>query len=156
MYCLNYSLHVMIRFTRREDYAVILVNTLAKSYNKRLVPLSEVANEYNISQLFLRNLAADLREAGIIKAVEGKNGGYELTKDPQDIVMKDILSVFENPHQASCCPKDANGNERVCPKQNHCVANTIWRELNKEFRDKIYNLSLDDFLHYKASNHTNT
>lgn len=153
---MNYSLLVMIRFTRREDYAVILVNTLAKSYKKRLVPLSEVAAEYNISQLFLRNLASDLREAGIIKAVEGKNGGYHLVKAPEEIVMKDILSVFEKPQQASCCPKDSKGQERVCPKQNHCVANTIWRELNNEFRDKIYNLTLNEFLHYKSSQHTNT
>lgn len=145
----------MIRFTRREDYTVILVNTLAKAYKKRVVPLSEVAKEYNISLLFLRNLAGELRRTGIIRAVEGKNGGYYLTKNPKDIVMGDILGVFSNESQSTCCPKDAKGSERVCPKQNHCVAGNIWRELNKEFRDKVYNLSLREFLQYKATQ-TNT
>ena len=44
----------MIKLSRREDYAVILVNELAKEYKKRLIPLSEIAGEYSISLLFLR------------------------------------------------------------------------------------------------------
>ena len=84
----------MIRLSRREDYAVILVNKLATEYNKRLVPLSEIAKEYNISLLFLRNLANELRSAGLIKAVEGKLGGYYLSKDAKKIKMGDILEVF--------------------------------------------------------------
>lgn len=141
----------MIKFSRREDYAVILVNKLAKEYQKRLVPLSEVAREYNISVLFLRNLANDLRVAGIIKAIEGKSGGYYIEKNPKQIKMGDILKVFSKESIFQCCPTGSKSkNKRHCPKEDFCEAGNIWRQLNKEFLEKIYNLSLQEFMEYKS------
>ena len=84
----------MIRFLRREDYAIVIVGVLAHAYKKRPVPLSEIAKEYAISSLFLRNLANELRDAGVIKAIEGKDGGYYLTKDPRRIKMGEYLGFF--------------------------------------------------------------
>lgn len=143
----------MIRFSRREDYAIVIVGTLSEVYNQRLVPLSEIAKEYAISSLFLRNLAKELRDAGVIKAVEGKKGGYYLSKDPREIKMGEILEIFSKKQHLICCPAivDSN-NPRVCPKEKYCLAGNTWRELNKEFMDKVYNLSLKDFLEYKTTN----
>src|SRR3989338_9112943 len=133
----------MIKFSRREDYAVILVNTLAREYKKRLVPLSEIAKEYNISLLFLRNLAGELRNAGVIKAVEGKFGGYFLVKAPEKIKMGEILGIFSESLLLVCCPSGRkDSHQRICPQRNHCVAGNTWRQLNKEFIDKVYSLTL--------------
>ena len=141
----------MIKFSRREDYCVILVNKLAQEYNKRLVPLSEIAKEYNISVLFLRNLATELRNAGVIKAIEGKRGGYYLNKNPKLLKMGDVLTVFSKEGLFECCPADAKGkHKRSCPKQDFCEAGNIWRKLNQEFLEKIYNLSLKEFMEYKS------
>lgn len=140
----------MIKFSRREDYAIILVNSLARNYNKRLVPLSEIAKEYSISLLFLRNLAVELRNAGIIKAVEGKSGGYYLTKAPSILKMGDILKIFAKNQLLACCPSDSKHHTRVCPKEEYCITGNIWRQLNKEFLDKVYNLTLTEFINYKS------
>lgn len=141
----------MIRFSRSEDYAIVIVGTLAKEYKKRLVPLSVIAKEYAISILFLRSLANELRDAGVIKAVEGKNGGYYLTKEPSKVKMGEILAIFSNKQHLICCPVDKKMNtHRVCPKEKYCVAGNVWRQLNKEFIDKVYNLSLSEFLSYKT------
>jgi len=140
----------MIRFSRREDYAIVIIGTLAEAFKKRLVPLSEIAKEYKISSLFLRNLAYELRDAGVIKAVEGRNGGYYLAKDPNEIRMGEILSIFSKKQHLICCPANIDHNfKRICPKEKYCVAGNVWRELNKEFMDKVYSLSLKAFLEYK-------
>ena len=138
----------MIRFSRREDYAVILITKLAQNYNKRLVPLAEVASEYKISILFLRNLANDLRHAGVIKAVEGKNGGYFLQKDPKKLFMKEVLSAFSKEPLVECCPTGL-AHKGVCPKTSFCQPGFIWRKLNKDFLEKISNLSIDQFMKYE-------
>jgi Rrf2 family iron-sulfur cluster assembly transcriptional regulator len=140
----------MIKFSRREDYAVILVNKLAQEYDKRLVPLSEVAEEYAISLLFLRNLANDLRTAGIIKAVEGKTGGYFLTKEPKEIKMGDILGTFSKDQLSTCCPGNTNGEDkRICPKQDQCITGNVWRKMNQEFIEKVYEMTLEEFRKFK-------
>lgn len=139
----------MIKFSRREDYAIILVNKLAKEYSKRLVPLTEVAKEYDISLFFLRNLANTLRRAGLISAIEGKTGGYTLTNDPRKTKMGDILSIFSNEKTLTCCSENEK-HARTCPQQKNCIAGNTWRKLNKEFIDKVYNLSLSEFITYNA------
>lgn len=137
----------MIRFSRREDYAIILINKLAGEYNERLVSLTEIAKEYNISLFFLRNLANTLRNAGLIRATEGKTGGYTLVRDPKTIKMGEILRIFSNEEELLCCSENEK-HKRICPQQKNCIAGNTWRQLNKEFIDKVYNLSLTEFISY--------
>ncbi len=138
----------MIRFSRREDYAVILITKLAQNFNKRVVALSEIAKEYKISLLFLRNLASDLRKEGIIQAVEGKKGGYFLTKDPKKLRMREVLSAFTKKPLLECCRSGIN-HKGGCPKESFCQPGYIWRKLNKQFLEKISNLSIEEFMDYE-------
>lgn len=133
----------MIHFSKREDYAIILINKLAQNYNKRLVPLSEVAREYNISPLFLRNLANILRKNKIIGAIEGVKGGYFLLKNPKKIKVGDIFNSFSSKALFECC------SSKTCPREKICPAGSSWRKINKEILGKIYNLSLTEFINKK-------
>lgn len=138
----------MLRFSKREDYAMIILSELAKNYRKRLVPLSEIAKKHTISILFLRNLANELRIAGIITAIEGKNGGYALKNDPYILKVGKILSVFSKKPLLECCPIGEK-HKGVCKKAPSCEPGFTWRKLNKEFLEKIYNLSLLEFINYR-------
>ena len=42
-------------------------------------------------------------------------------------------------------------HKRRCPKPKSCLAGNAWRQLNKEFIDRVHNLSLQAFLEYKSS-----
>ncbi|MDP2649829.1 MAG: Rrf2 family transcriptional regulator [bacterium] len=139
----------MIRFSKKEDYAIILINKLVQNYNKRLVPLSEVSNEYKISPLFLRNLASQLKRDGIVKAVEGKKGGYFLSIEPSRLKVGDVLSVFSKKPMLDCCPLESLKQTSIkCPKEDICQPGFIWRKLNKNFLEKIYSLNLIEFFNY--------
>lgn len=140
----------MIRFSRSEDYAIILIHFLGKEYGKRRVPLSEIAKKYDISILFLRNLANTLVHAGLIKAVEGKNGGYFLQKDPKKLRVGEVLEAFSHKPLLLCCPT-GEAHAGKCPKEAFCETKTIWRKLNEEFLKKVSNLTLDEFMHYRVN-----
>ncbi len=56
----------------------------------------EVADEMSIPRDYLIQLAQLLRNAGIIHARPGKNGGYSLAKDASEISMLDIFNVLQN------------------------------------------------------------
>ena len=140
----------MIKFSRREDYSVLIVYTLAKNFDKRLVPISEIANEYEISPLFLRNVAGDLRKAGIIKAVEGKSGGYYLTKDPNRLKIGKVLKIYSDTEHLSCCATGKT-KSRSCPKDKYCIAETVWRKINKDYLDRLYAMTVTEFMNYKST-----
>ncbi|MCL5438428.1 MAG: Rrf2 family transcriptional regulator [Patescibacteria group bacterium] len=130
----------MIKFSKREDYAFVLLNYLFKNNKKDFISLSEVALKYNISPNFLGNIANQLRKNKIIGAKEGKNGGYFLIKNPKKLKVGEILAIFSKNLLTDCF---------ACPKEKFCETGKIWEKFNKEFLNKIYNLSFYQFINKK-------
>lgn len=56
----------------------------------------EISDEMSIPRDYLIQLALKLRNAGIIKARPGKNGGYVLARKPSEITLGQILNAFDN------------------------------------------------------------
>lgn len=56
----------------------------------------EISEEMSVPRDYLIQLALRLRNAGIIKARPGKNGGYVLAKDPSEISIGQVLDAFDN------------------------------------------------------------
>ena len=56
----------------------------------------EISEEMSVPRDYLIQLALRLRNAGLIKARPGKNGGYVLAKDPSDITIEQIINAFDS------------------------------------------------------------
>lgn len=56
----------------------------------------EISENMSVPRDYLIQLALKLRNAGLIKARPGKNGGYVLAKDPADISVAQILNAFDD------------------------------------------------------------
>ena len=56
----------------------------------------EISEEMSVPRDYLIQLALRLRNAGIVRARPGKNGGYVLAKDPSEITVGMILDAFDN------------------------------------------------------------
>ena len=68
-----------------------LVDIASHSANGRLVPAPEIAKRQHISVSRIELLLRPLRESGLVTAVRGRAGGYQLSKDPRIIAIKDIV-----------------------------------------------------------------
>lgn len=55
----------------------------------------EISEEMSVPRDYLIQLALRLRNAGLIKARPGKNGGYVLAKDPSKITIAQVLNAFD-------------------------------------------------------------
>ena len=56
----------------------------------------EISEEMSVPRDYLIQLALRLRNAGLIKARPGKNGGYVLAKPPAEIAVGQILDAFDS------------------------------------------------------------
>ena len=56
----------------------------------------EISEEMSVPRDYLIQLALRLRNAGLIKARPGKNGGYVLAKNPSDITLDQIIDAFDS------------------------------------------------------------
>ena len=68
-----------------------LVDIATHSMNGRLVPVPEIAQRQHLSISRIELLLKPLRESGLVIGIKGRTGGYQLTKDPRIITIKDIV-----------------------------------------------------------------
>ena len=83
-----------VHFKASVEYGMRAVLYLAEKGSIR--SSREVADEMSIPRDYLIQLAQLLRNAGIVHARPGKNGGYSLAKDASEISMLDIFNALQN------------------------------------------------------------
>jgi len=59
--------------------------------------LKSIADKNGLSEHYLEQLIAPLRNAGLVRSIRGAYGGYILAKDPNQITAGDIIRVLEGP-----------------------------------------------------------
>ena len=83
-----------VHFKASVEYGMRAVLYLAEKGS--ICSSREVADEISIPRDYLIQLAQLLRNAGIVHARPGKNGGYSLAKDASEISMLDIFNALQN------------------------------------------------------------
>lgn len=83
-----------VHFKASVEYGMRAVLYLAEKSS--ICSSREVADEMSIPRDYLIQLAQLLRNAGIVHARPGKNGGYSLAKDASEISMLDIFNALQN------------------------------------------------------------
>ena len=68
-----------------------LVDIANHSANGQLVPVPEIAQRLQMSISRIELLLRPLRESGLVIGIKGRTGGYQLSKDPRIITIKDIV-----------------------------------------------------------------
>ena len=82
-----------VHFKASVEYGMRAVLYLAEKGS--ICSSREVADEMSIPRDYLIQLAQLLRNAGIVHARPGKNGGYSLAKDASEISMLDIFNALQ-------------------------------------------------------------
>ena len=115
---INQQKSSFMNFSQKADYGLFLLTELAKHRSDEAVSLRTIAEEHQMSFLFLQKVAMDLRKAGIISADRGKDGGYRLDKSPETLTLKEILEIFEGPLAVMHCLVPHTTEN--CSRQSRC------------------------------------
>ena len=65
-------------------YALRVMVDLAENMSRGYVAMREIAARQEISLKYLEKILPDLVEAGFVEGLHGRNGGYRLTRQPED------------------------------------------------------------------------
>lgn len=86
-----------MKISTKGRYGLTIMIALAKNYGNDPLSLKSIAREYNLSDNYLEQIVAPLRNAGLVRSVRGAKGGYLLTDDPRKITAADIIRTLEGP-----------------------------------------------------------
>lgn len=70
---------------------------LARKFGEGPTSLKSIAEKHQLSEHYLEQLIAPLRNGGLVKSIRGAYGGYILSKTPDEVTAGDIIRVLEGP-----------------------------------------------------------
>ncbi len=77
---------------------------------------------------YLEQLVKLLRDKGLISSTRGAHGGYELSRDPLNIRMSEVIRVLEGPIAPMICAADGQ-MEVICDRLDCCSTQYLWAKL---------------------------
>ncbi len=115
---------------------------LAGKYGKGPVMVKEIAYRQDLSEKYLEQILSELRKAGMVISVQGKNGGFQLARSPEKITLLDIVKVLEGGLAPVKCVED----ESFCGRSDKCIMRDVWESLRKSSAKILGGLTLKDLL----------
>ncbi|RFU61498.1 Rrf2 family transcriptional regulator [Bacillus sp. V59.32b] len=127
-----------MKISTKGRYGLTIMIELAKHHGEGPTSLKTIAQAHDLSEHYLEQLIAPLRNAGLVKSIRGAYGGYVLAKDPESITSGDIIRVLEGP----ISPVEGIEDEEPVKRQ-------LWIRIRDAVKEVLDNTTLEDLANYK-------
>ena len=83
----------------KAEYALQAILDLAMQPAGEPVKIAEIAKRQRIPQKFLELILVGLKQAGFVESRRGAEGGYLLSRQPEQLTVGEVLRFVEGPQQ---------------------------------------------------------
>lgn len=125
----------MLKLSKKAEYAIMAVRYMALT--KSCVTAKEVASAYAIPYELLTKILQQLVKFNIIRSYQGVKGGYSLTKDPDEINLKDVINAIDPGYRIIECMKTNRDKFEECSLTEYCTVKGPLIKLQNEI-DKLF------------------
>ncbi len=133
-----------MRLTTKGRYAVTAMLDLSINANDGPVSLNDISQRQDISLSYLEQLFSKLRKKELVKSVRGPGGGYQLSRDENDIDMAEIIDAVSESLDTTKCQGSGD-----CQKGSICLTHHLWQDLSEQIYGYLSNISLADLISKK-------
>jgi len=131
-----------MRINTRVRYAVRMMADMATHGHGEPIALHDVAARQKLPKMYLSQLTAPLKSAGLIKSFWGNRGGYALNRPAANITLLEIIEAVEGPIALLDCVVDP----KQCERSGFCEAIGVWRTINQTMITTLGHYSLADLI----------
>ena len=85
-----------MKLSSKSITAIKMFIDLGEHYSENYTSLLDISKRKDISKKFLEQIVPLYKNAGLILGNRGNQGGYRLSKTPNQITLKDIVYITEN------------------------------------------------------------
>ena len=132
-----------MKISTRGRYAIRVMLDLAEHNTGEYIPLMDIAKRQEISEKYMEQIMSILNKAGFVRSVRGPQGGYFLTRKPEEYTVGMILRLTEGSLSPVDCLDEGAEN---CPRQESCVTFILWKQLNDAIRGVVDKVTLQDLV----------
>ena len=129
-----------MRLTKMSRYGTRAIFDIAYNSVDLPIQVKDISNRQEIPLRFLEQIFHRLKNANIVKSVEGPNGGYLLAKDPSKITVRDIIKAVKEPIDVVHCVSDVTS----CSRATHCLTRLVWKEAAEKIDQFFASVNIND------------
>lgn len=126
-----------MKISTKGRYGLTIMIELAKKFGDGPISLKSIAQTHGLSEHYLEQLIAPLRNARLVKSVRGAYGGYVLAYNPKDITAGDIIRVLEGP----ISPVEVLEDEEPAKRE-------LWIRIRDAVKEVLDSTTLEDLASY--------
>jgi Rrf2 family transcriptional regulator, cysteine metabolism repressor len=134
-----------LKISTKGRYGLTIMIELAKRNGEGPISLKTIAQTNDLSEHYLEQLIAPLRNAGLVRSIRGAYGGYVLGKDPSTITAGDIIRVLEGP----ISPVEGIEDEEPAKRE-------LWIRIRDAVKEVLDNTTLEDLSNYTGDGETDS
>lgn len=114
-----------MKISTKGIYALAAMIELA-SRNTACVSIRDIADARNCSVKYLEQIFKQLKKAQLLISIRGKDGGYQIAKDPEEITAKDIILAVEEKLDPVVCLS------HTCTRSGICRTQPVWMGMQEQ------------------------
>jgi Rrf2 family protein len=131
--------------SQRTRYTIRALLHLADRYGEGPVQLTEIADSQNIPAKFLTVMLSNMRRAGMVETMRGREGGYWLARPPEKISYGDIVRLTRGSlGLLPCASRYAYEQCKNCISEDKCRLHRVMLMVRDETARILDGLSLAD------------
>ena len=115
---------------------------------KTPVRIKDIAERQQISDKYLEQIVSSLNKAGFVKSLRGPQGGYRLTKKPEEYTVGMILRLIEGSLAPVAC---RDGDINNCTRADRCPTLILWEKLYDAISEVVDNITLADLISWQKN-----
>ena len=133
-----------MKLSSKGRYAVMAMADLAKVNTSEPTSLSEISLRQGISLSFLEQIFFKLKKNNLVQSSRGPQGGYLLTKSPEEIKLSSIIKAVDEKVKTVGCKKES---KKSCNgKSIKCITHDLWDELENHINNFFEQNTLKDII----------
>ncbi len=136
-----------MKISTRCRYATLALYDIAFHGGGELTQVRLIAKRQDIPPRFLEQIFQDLKRAELVDGKRGRNGGYFLKRDLEDISLLDIIVATDGPMEESTGDRSDPGMlQGAGSKNSRCIPAMVWSELSLQVQDVYAACTLADLV----------
>lgn len=132
-----------MKISTKGRYAVRVMLDLALNNTGECIKVKDIAARQDISEKYLEQIIAVLNKAGYVTSVRGAQGGYKISRPPEEYTVGMILRLTEGSMAPVSCLDE--GNEE-CERCDTCETLEVWKDLYAAINQVIDNVTIADLV----------
>ena len=141
-----------MRISSKGRYGLAASIVMARNYaGGAYLTVVSLSEQLGISKIYLEQVFSLLKKAGVVNSFKGAQGGYRLSRAPQEISVMEVLTALEQ----SLFEKTEHSVDRKAPEIENTMQSAVFAEIDRAVLATLSGVSLYTLV-TKAEEYTRT